>query len=310
MKKNSPSQKVSKRKNNDQIVPYPKNGFKKVLVPIDFSTPAQKLFEYALTFINSMDADMTLLYVCPKTALALVDEEKLEGYGRDYLEQQRRSAGTLQDRIRTDIITGVPSQEITQAAKKRGHDLIIITTHGNTGLKHVLLGSTAERIVRHASTPVLVHRERRTRTKSSVSHFKKILVPVDFSEKSRQTLAYAQSFAKDFGATIDIVHVVEPPAYPEFGYAHLAVKERSAIQTAKGQMAHFLEKEKVDMDLINSHSVKSGSAHFQITEWAKKKRSDLIILSTQGNTGLKHVLLGSTAERVVQHAACSVLVVR
>lgn len=135
-------------------------------------------------------------------------------------------------------------------------------------------------------------------------------MPVDFSEKSRQTLAYAQSFAKDFGATIDIVHVVEPPAYPEFGYAHLAVKERSAIQTAKGQMAHFLEKEKVDMDLINSHSVKSGSAHFQITEWAKKKRSDLIILSTQGNTGLKHVLLGSTAERVVQHAACSVLVVR
>ena len=310
MKKQSSAKKKVSRKRVTQNDTYPRKGFKNILVPIDFSTHAQELYHYALSFIQVMEAKMTLLYVCPQTALALVDEEKLEGYGNDYLEQQRRSAGALQKSIDIQVVSGVPSHEITQHAEKNNQDLIMITTHGNTGLKHVLLGSTAERIVRHASTPVLVHRPKKSRSKTKVCSFSKILVPVDFSEKSKKTLTYAQNFAKDFGATLDIVHVVEPPAYPEFGYAHLAVKERTAIKTAKGQMDHFLESAKVDMDLVNSHSVKYGSAHYQITEWAKKKRSDLIILSTQGNTGLKHVLLGSTAERVVQHASSSVLVVR
>ena len=310
MKKQSSAKKKVSRKRATQNGVYPRKGFKNILVPIDFSTHAQELYHYALSFIEVMEANMTLLYVCPQTALALVDKEKLEGYGNDYLEQQRRSAGDLQDQINIRVVSGVPSHEITQHAEKNNQDLIMITTHGNTGLKHVLLGSTAERIVRHASTPVLVHRPKKSKSKAKICRFSKILVPVDFSEKSKKTLTYAQNFAKDFGATLDIVHVVEPPAYPEFGYAHLAVKERTAIKAAKGQMDHFLESAKVDMDLVNSHSIKTGSAHYQITEWAKKKRSDLIILSTQGNTGLKHVLLGSTAERVVQHASCSVLVVR
>ena len=310
MKKKTPSKKAPSTSSKDTGIKYPGKGFTNVLVPIDFSEPAQELFRFAQQFVKSMDAQMTLLYVCPSTALALVDGEKLENYGEEYLEQQRLSAGDLQDRIQTKITSGVPSQEIARIAKKSSHDLILITTHGNTGLKHVLLGSTAERIIRHAKTPVLVHRPKASKSKNSACGFKKIMVPVDFSEKSRETLAYAQSFAKDFGATIDIIHVVEPPVYPEFGYAHLAVKERAVIQAAKKEMTCFLEAEKVDMDLVNTSSVKSGSAHFQVTEWAKKKKSDLIILSTHGHTGLKHVLLGSTAERVVQYAPCSVLVVR
>jgi nucleotide-binding universal stress UspA family protein len=310
MKKKTPSKKTPKKSKANTGIQYPVQGFTNVLVPVDFSESAQELFRFSQQFIKSMDAKMTLLYVCPTTALALIDAEKLENYGEEYLEQQRLSAGDLQDRIQTKTVNGTPSHEIARIAKRSSHDLILITTHGNTGLKHVLLGSTAERIIRHAKTPVLVHRPKPTKNKNTVCRFKKIMVPVDFSDKSKETLAYAQSFAKDFGATLDIIHIVEPPAYPEFGYAHLAVKERAVLQAAKKQLASFLDSEKVDMDLVNTHSVKTGSAHFQITEWAKKKKSDLIILSTHGNTGLKHVLLGSTAERVVQHAPCSVLVAR
>lgn len=310
MKKKTPAKKTANKSSKDTGIKYPVKGFTNVLVPIDFSAPAQELFRFSQQFIKNMDARMTLLYVCPTTALALVDGEKLEDYGEEYLEQQRLSAGDLQDRITTKITTGTPSLEIANIAKRLSHDLILITTHGNTGLKHVLLGSTAERIIRHAKTPVLVHRPKATKTKSAVGKFKKIMVPVDFSDKSCETLAYAQSFAKDFGATLDIIHVVEPPIYPEFGYAHLAVKERAVLQSAKKEMTSFLESQKVDMDLVNTSSVKSGSAHFQITEWAKKKKTDLIILSTRGHTGLTHILLGSTAERVVQHATCSVLVAR
>ncbi len=310
MKKKSPSKKTAVKSGKGQGIKYPGKGFTNVLVPIDFSESAQELFRFSQQFIKSMDAKMTLLYVCPSTALALVDGEKLENYGEEYLEQQRLSASDLKERIQTKIATGTPSHEIARVASRSSHDLILITTHGNTGLKHVLMGSTAERIIRHAKTPVLVHRPKPTKTKSSVCRFKKIMVPVDFSNTSKETLAYAQCFAKDFGATLDIIHVVEPPVYPEFGYAHLAVKERAVLKAAKEQLADFIESEKVDMDLVNTSSVKTGSSHFQITEWAKKKKSDLIILSTHGNTGLKHVLLGSTAERVVQHAPCSVLVVR
>jgi len=139
-----------------------------------------------------------------------------------------------------------------------------------------------------------------------------ILVPLDFSIHSQRALQHAVLFAQQFDATLTLLHVVEPVVYPaEFGYAPVAIDtlNRSSVTTAQERLVEFIDK-KVPAEVRSEMLVKAGSAFDEITRTAREIGADLIIVSTHGYTGLKHVLLGSTAERVVRHAPCPVLVLR
>ena len=108
--------------------------------------------------------------------------------------------------------TGTPFHEITTAARERAADLIVIATHGYTGAKRVLLGSTAERVVRHARCPVLTVPTRTTLKripKTPPFKLQKILVPIDFSNISKDALPWATFLAAHFGAELILLHVVE-----------------------------------------------------------------------------------------------------
>jgi len=133
---------------------------------------------------------------------------------------------------------------------------------------------------------------------------KKILVPVDFSDCSKKALQYAIPLARQFGAELTLLHVVQPyPPMPEMGPVDV-----ETIQDAHEQLATFRG---AVGDVVPSNTiVRTGSAHVEIIDAAKEFDIDLIVLSTHGRTGLEHVLLGSTAEKVVRHAGCPVLVVR
>src|SRR4029453_8344548 len=108
----------------------------------------------------------------------------------------------------THLRTGAaPFHEICKLAQEIPADLIVMPTHGYTGLKHVFLGSTAERVVQHSPCPVFVVREKKRRSKSgALRSIKTILVPVDFSDCSRHGLQYAIEFANEFGARIILLH--------------------------------------------------------------------------------------------------------
>ncbi len=136
----------------------------------------------------------------------------------------------------------------------------------------------------------------------------RILVPVDLSEASLNALHYALPFAKLFGAEITLLHVVTPPVYPqEFGYTGLTEVEQST--DAKRRLDR-MAKAQIPKGIKLVKLVSIGIASAEIVETAKTSQIDLIIATTHGYTGLKHVLLGSTAERVIRHAPCPVLVVR
>ena len=107
-----------------------------------------------------------------------------------------------------DVLSGAPPfDEICRLAQTVPADLVVMPTHGRTGLKHVFLGSTAERIVQHSSCPVLVTRGKRSSGgNGSRFRIKTILVPVDFSNCSREGLRYAIAFANEFGAKIILLH--------------------------------------------------------------------------------------------------------
>jgi nucleotide-binding universal stress UspA family protein len=211
------------------------------------------------------------------------------------------------------LLTGAPPfDEICRLAQTVPADLIIMPTHGRTGLRHVFLGSTAERIVQHSPCPVFVVRKKNQRPKTGSSlSIRTILVPVDFSDRSRDGLRYAIQFADEFGARIVLLHAT----YLGYIYSSegtvlydIPGLQKTARKTAERKMRELVRS-------INFGGVKfetvltEGSPVLDICAFAKDHDVDLIITSTHGLTGLKHVLIGSIAEQVVRHAQCSVLVV-
>ena len=137
---------------------------------------------------------------------------------------------------------------------------------------------------------------------------KNILVPIDFSDTSLKALQYAVPFAKQFEAKITLLHVVDVPMYPqEFGY--LLVDESQALEGTKKSLAELAAR-MIAPELLADTLVRRGFAFDTIVTVAREMQTDLIIATTHGYTGLKRVALGSTAERIVRHAPCPVLVVR
>ncbi len=141
---------------------------------------------------------------------------------------------------------------------------------------------------------------------------KKILVPIDFSNYSKNLLSYANGFAETFDAKIFLIHVVEPIIYPvdfSMGQIDFPATDSNLTNKAKEElknMANNLIGKNIKTEII----VKSGKPFVEINETARELDVDLIIIATHGHTGVEHLLFGSTAEKVVRKAPCPVLTLR
>ena len=145
-------------------------------------------------------------------------------------------------------------------------------------------------------------------TASALPSFKlkQILVPVDFSECTEKALSYAVPFARQFGATLTLLHVMEPPYLPasEMG----VVVEVESTEDAQKEMAALQARL---AGIVRCQTMtRKGSAEHEIIDAAKELSSDLIILGTHGRTGVERLLMGSTVEKVVRRAGCPILIVR
>lgn len=137
---------------------------KRILVPTDFSAPSLKALDYAIKFAHERDAELLLLHVVePIQHTRLIPDvsELLEQHrteASEKLTELEKQTRRRHPNCRSEVHFGIPYQVIADMAKKWRADLIIIATHGYTGLYHLLLGSVAERVVRIASCPVLTVR--------------------------------------------------------------------------------------------------------------------------------------------------------
>jgi nucleotide-binding universal stress UspA family protein len=161
-------------------------------------------------------------------------------------------------------------------------------------------------------------KRQRKRTKPTVdtpivhAHVKRILVPVDFSPPSLRAVRFAREWAVRFRAEVCLLHVIEPTTtVAPFGVEPVLLPTpppnfRSKVKTELEKLARkeFSRSTKV------SARLREGVAYDEIVTAARKLKSDIIIIATHGYTGLMRALMGSTAERVVRHAPCPVLVVR
>lgn len=142
--------------------------------------------------------------------------------------------------------------------------------------------------------------------------FKNIIVPTDFSPHAEHALGYAKELAKSTGATLHLIHAVEPMVYPvDWGYAQVGFidVEKEFIKAAEHDMsalANAIEAEGISVVTAILH----GKASDQIAAYSQDNSADIICIATHGRGGLEHFLFGSTTERVLRKAVCPVFVVK
>jgi nucleotide-binding universal stress UspA family protein len=297
-----------------------------VLVPIDFSEPSLEAIEFALPLLKQFGAELHLVHVFepdyPLSSLMamplIVPELEVGKRLRRHLKDVAKKYGVELRRENIHAVRGRPFEEICRLARDRGIDLIVTATRGNTGLKHLVLGSTAERVVRYSPCPVLVVRGGDRKKKAGHNgkspralRFRKILVPIDFSDCSMKGLTYAKALAKQFGSKLVLLNSVALQYYitsDEYARYDFPLLMQQAEKESRNQMRDLIRT--TDWEGIKVEaSLQIGHAGDQICSRAKDQNAHLIVTSTHGRTGLKHVLIGSTAEYVVRHAHCPVLVV-
>lgn len=217
------------------------------------------------------------------------------------------------------VRSGRAYREICAVAQDIRADLIVLATHGRTGLKRMMLGSTAEKVIQYAPCPVVVVRENERdfsklpseRSKGAAGlGVKKIVVPVDFSAAAGEGLRYAIWFAKQYRARLIVVHTIQvQPFLPPDGLSRTHVPSPGVIERAARMRARqflkTIDSQKVDYEM----TIQIGPPAHEICRFADEIGADLIITSTHGQTALAHALMGSVAEHVVRYAHCPVLVI-
>jgi nucleotide-binding universal stress UspA family protein len=299
-----------------------------ILAAVDFSDESFRALGFALPLAKRFGAPVQLLYVYEgkpsftsgpdkpelflDPAIELFSEHEISGRLED--EVQRRFFVDL-NRKDCHFRIGRASPEICATAHKLKADLVILAAHRHMGLKHLTLGGTAEKVVRHADCPVLVVREdghRPVRVGPEGIILRKILVPTDFSQCAREGVNYAAAFAARLGAKLLLMHVVQPPDYSGAEAFSDTAKSSPLLSSAKAEADEKLRefaKSISETGVSVETEIEIGLPSEKISEASKRSDVDMLITSTHGYSGLRHALIGSTAEQVVRLAHCPVLTV-
>ena len=292
----------------------------RILVGTDFSPTAAVAVEWAVELARQQGARVELVhavtvppsvpeYVSPGAIAPgpLFDAEVRSAA----LARLEREAASLHEKgieVDTWLALGTPSMVIADRAAETGTLAVVTGTRGLTGLRHVLLGSTAERVVQKAPCPVLtVHPEDHPRT------IRTIVVPTDFSADAERAIHSAQRLLAPLAgdARLILVHAFNLPIeYTAYGPIPTSVRYLQDTGLEAERRLQELADRLTDEGLAVDSVAREGDPSQVIVEEAERRQADLIAMGTHGRSGLRHLLLGSTAERVVQHATCPVMTVR
>jgi universal stress protein A len=212
---------------------------RRILVTTDFSQPSFTAIPYALAVSRHFEAELYLLHIVDSTqyasrslTLPLVSPAELN---RPLLKRLKAVASKYEAGGKIQVMNpreGRAYKEICAAAGQANVGLIVIATHGYTGLKHAFLGSTAERVVQHSPCPVLIVRQQAGEAEERSARLRRILVPIDFSSCSQLAFDCGVALARDFGAELRLVHVIESHSYP-FGDEYTALDANRLMEGAR-----------------------------------------------------------------------------
>jgi nucleotide-binding universal stress UspA family protein len=293
-----------------------------ILYPTDFSPCAQLAFAHAADLARRNDATLHLVHVValhsdlpydpmfyvPAADVAYARAEADAQAGLAELSRSPAAGGLTT--VTAVLRAGAAAPAILEYAQRHDIDLIVMGTHGRRGAVRLLLGSIAEEVLRHSACPVLTLRED-GRDPASASHVppREILVPFDFSPPSRLALAAAAALARQCGARLRLLHVVdEAPAVTAGTLAEVAAARDQRMLRLRLRLADVLAY--LAKDVSGEIELRVGVPGEEILRAGEEQRVDLIVMATRGLTGVKRLLFGSTAEQVMRLATAPLLVVK
>jgi nucleotide-binding universal stress UspA family protein len=290
-----------------------------VIVPLDESPLAEAALPYAEVLARAFGARLHLLGVVERReggVLGVRPEVRahVETVARQalttYLEATAQELGGRGLDVDVQVRSGDPAQEIVAAAEELPDAVIAMATHGRGGMERWLIGSVADRVMRTASCPVLLVRPPQAGAERREVTLRRLMVPLDGSELAQTALPLAADLARALGVTLVLVRV-EPwltmtaPSYaflPDLDRLEAEVEAAAAasLREARGQLPAALSVETV---------VLRGAPAATLIDYARGEgHIDLVVMSTHGEGGLRRLLIGSVADRIVRAGLPTLLI--
>jgi nucleotide-binding universal stress UspA family protein len=283
--------------------------YEKILVPLDGSALAERVVAAAMYTAEAMGGSVTLLTVVAnkpgEEADLMMQAVQTGQYEADlYLRSLQKHLLPSVVPIETAVITGKPDKSIIEYAQEHDIDLIIMSTHGRSGITRWSFGRTAEKVLRRAPCPTIILRSDK---EVEPGTFKRILLPLDGSILAERVLLSALEMVKRMGVSLTLIQVVEESTF--YGFGHSEDYIDSEVEAAKAYLAEVRDRVHLLDVKVHTH-VAIGSAADVIVDYAEAQDIDLILLSSRGNSGFDRWMFGSVAEKVMKGAPCAILVVR
>lgn len=287
-----------------------------IVAATDLSVPARHAAERAARLARAGSASLTLAHALSGSALD--DLRRWLGTADDAAEQAlladaRRRLHELGSGLALEF--GIPVQEhvgtghvvteIVRQAEERQADLLVTGTRGADFMRHLLLGLTAERLLKRSARPVLLVRQ------APHAPYRRVLVPVDFSPWSEASIALARLVAPE--AQLVLMHAVQAPFEGKLRLAGVEedtirqYRQRAALEAHQG-LQDLARRAGLRADRWRALTPEAGDAGVQIVQQEQEQDCDLIVVGKHGRHALEDLLLGSTTRRVITEAVGDVLV--
>lgn len=293
----------------------------RILCPVDFSGHSRLALDYATVLARWYEAEVVALHayaiaMVPATIGAMpamttvgvpLTREEIE---RD-LDAFVRPVRAAEVKTTATVTTGGPARTILETADRLQANLIVMGTHGASGVERLVLGSVTEKVLRKAKCPVLVVPRHADAPGGPKSLFRRILCAIDFSPCSTKAIAYGLSLAEEAGGALTFLHVVEGLDHEPVENSHFNVPEyRQHLVLDAERRLRALVPTQARTWCECTQVVRSGKAYREILDTARTIDADLIVLGVRGRNAVDLALFGSTTNHVVRSAECPVLTVR
>lgn len=306
--------------------------YQKMLVPLDGSELAEVVFTYVKELAGRMDMDVILLQVCPPALREFMPMQK--AYMERAADTVRRQSKAVQKKmgvepegkpvdVKGELTVGHPAEEILRYTEENNVDLILMASHGRSGIRRWAMGSVADKILRASRAPVLLVRPK-VPDETPYDKWKEItlIVPLDGSELAESALPHVEALAKQRGpepVNVVLLRVSETPAMPAYyapelsevplNWADYAQQETVRRKRVSTEYLAGIEKRFRDSNISVRSEVLEGKPTDEIVTYARNNPFSIIVMATHGRAGLSRWVHGSVAEYVVMSVTNPVLLI-
>jgi nucleotide-binding universal stress UspA family protein len=296
----------------------PRISIERILCPIDFSDISQHALAHAAAIARWYEARLTVLYVFVNLPTVDVPPLMLEEADRARLcAQMRELASVVPPQVPVDFQVqqaALAHDAIVTQVDALQPDLLVVGTHGHSGLQRLFLGSVTEKVMRKVKCPTLIVPPRAADIAPDAPvAFRRILCPIDFSESSLAALEHAFNLAEEADGQLTLLYVTELSLAltqePFVVDSEISRARASAADDARRRLQNLIP-DQVRAYCSVDTAVVEGRAYREILGQAAQRNSDLIVMGVHGRGAIDLLLFGSTTHHVIRASTCPVLIVR